>query len=155
VIRVTRAGRGEKAQQCAPAAPKSALLRVGEPSLELGALDLSAVPDIRVWVLPDGSESSALFRPGFATLAHYGYLAKTGYFVWNREKHRYRTGKRPRANEVPLFWAHNVRTNERCVAQDGETPRLGSPRSLKAAARSFAPTRSSSSEPAIGGKSGG
>lgn len=103
-----------------PEAPKSALLRVGEPNLDLGYLDLPVQPDSRVWVLPDGGKSSALFRPGFETLADYGYYAKTGYFVWNREKHRYRVGKKPRANEVPLFWAHNVRANKRCVAQDGD-----------------------------------
>jgi adenine-specific DNA-methyltransferase len=108
-----------------PAAPKSALLRVGEPRLDLGALDLPTQPDNRVWVLPDGSESSELFRPGFMTLADYGYLAKTGYFVWNREKHRYRTGQRPRANEVPLFSAHNVRANQQCVPLDGDKPRFG------------------------------
>jgi adenine-specific DNA-methyltransferase len=108
-----------------PAVPKSALLRVDEPNLDLGPLDLPAAPDKRVWVLPDGGESSALFRPGFATLTDYGYLAKTGYFVWNREKHRYRTGKKPRANEVPLFWAHNVRANQTCVPQDGDDGAIG------------------------------
>jgi adenine-specific DNA-methyltransferase len=107
-----------------PAAPKSALLRVGEPNLDLGPLDLPALEENRVWVLPDG-EGSALFRPGFATLADYGYLAKTGYFVWNREKHRYRVGKRPRANEVPLFWAHNVRANQRCIPIDGDKVGIG------------------------------
>jgi adenine-specific DNA-methyltransferase len=108
-----------------PAVPKSALLRVDEPNLDLGPLDLPAVPDKRVWVLPDGGESRALFRPGFATLADYGYLAKTGYFVWNREKHRYRTGKKPRTTEVPLFWAHNVRPNQKCVPQDGDDGAIG------------------------------
>jgi adenine-specific DNA-methyltransferase len=108
-----------------PAAPKSALLRIGAPSLDLGTLDLPTLPDSRVWVLPDGAENGALFRPGFATLADYGYLAKTGFFVWNREKHRYRTGKRPRSYEVPLFWAHNVRPNGRCVPLDGDKPGIG------------------------------
>lgn len=103
-----------------PAAPKSALLRIAEPNQDLGTLDLPAVPGRRVWVLPDGGASSALFRPGFATLSDYGYAAKTGYFVWNREQHRYRTGKKPRSNEVPLFWAHNVRANQRCVPQDAD-----------------------------------
>ena len=51
---------------------------------------------------PDGEEGVALFQPGLATLDDYGYLAKTGYFVWNREQHRYRIGKKPRPNEVPL-----------------------------------------------------
>jgi adenine-specific DNA-methyltransferase len=108
-----------------PSVPKSALLRVGEPNCDLGALDVPASPDSRIWVLPDGVESSPLFGPGLATLADYGYLAKTGYFVWNREKHRYRTGKWPRANEVPLFWAHNVRANKRCVPQDGDGSAIG------------------------------
>ena len=39
--------------------------------------------------------------------------------MWNREQHRYRIGRKPRANEVPLFWAHNVRANEKCLPQDG------------------------------------
>lgn len=108
-----------------PAAPKSTLLRIGEPDRDLGALDLPAEPDRRIWVLPDGRESSSLFRPGFATLSDYGYTAKTGYFVWNREQHRYRTGKKPRPNEVPLFWAHNVRANERCISLDGDKPGIG------------------------------
>jgi hypothetical protein len=37
-----------------------------------------------------------------ATLGDYGYLAKTGYFVWNREQHRYRIGRKPRANGAAL-----------------------------------------------------
>jgi adenine-specific DNA-methyltransferase len=108
-----------------PTVPKSTLLRVGEANLDLGAVDLPALPDGRVWVLPDGNENSALFRPGFATLADYGYLAKTGYFVWNREKHRYRTGKKPRVTEVPLFWAHNVSANKRCIPRDGDDRAIG------------------------------
>jgi adenine-specific DNA-methyltransferase len=63
-----------------PSVPKSSLLRVGERSLDLGALDLPATPDGRVWVLPHG-ESNSLFCPGFATLTDYGYLVKAGYFV--------------------------------------------------------------------------
>jgi len=107
------------------AVPKSALLRIGEPNTNLGPLDLPTELDRRVWVLPDGGENSTLFRPGFATLANYGYLIKTGYFVWNREKHRYRVGKKPRANEVPLFWAHNVQANAQCSPQDGEDHEIG------------------------------
>lgn len=108
-----------------PSVPKTSLLRIGEPNLDLGALDLPSSPDTRVWVLPDGGENDALFRPGFETLADYGYLVKTGYFVWNREKHRYRVGKAPRANEVPLFWAHNVRANQRCIPLAGDKPGIG------------------------------
>jgi adenine-specific DNA-methyltransferase len=108
-----------------PSTPKSSLLRIGEPNLDLGLIDLPAQPDKRVWVLPDVRDNNTLFRPGFETLADYGYLTKTGYFVWNREKHRYRIGKRPRANEVPLFSAHNVRANQRCEPSDDETAALG------------------------------
>jgi adenine-specific DNA-methyltransferase len=108
-----------------PSKPKSSLLRVGEPNLDLGVIDLPATPDRRVWALPDASENSSLFRPGFETLAGYGYVAKAGYFVWNREKRRYRTGRSPRTTEVPLFWAHNIRANRRCEPRDGETAELG------------------------------
>ena len=108
-----------------PSTPKSSLLRIGEPDLDLGLIDLPAQPDKRVWVLPDVKDNNTLFRPGFETLAGYGYLTKTGYFVWNREKHRYRAGQRPRASEVPLFSAHNVRANQRCEPRDDETAALG------------------------------
>jgi adenine-specific DNA-methyltransferase len=108
-----------------PSMPKSSLLRIGEPPLDLGVMDLPTTPNKRVWVLPDVSDNNALFRPGFETMSAYGYLTKTGYFVWNREKHRYRTGRRPRSNEVPLFWAHNIRANQRCEPRDDETEDLG------------------------------
>lgn len=108
-----------------PSKPKSSLLRIGEPNLDLGLIDLPSAPDRRVWVLPDASENNTIFRPGFETLADYGYLTKTGYFVWNREKHRYRTGQKPRSTEVPLFSAHNIRANRRCEPRDDETQSLG------------------------------
>jgi adenine-specific DNA-methyltransferase len=54
-----------------PAVPKTALLRVGLPDIELGTLDLPEAPDNRVWALPDGGETNSLFRPGFATLGDY------------------------------------------------------------------------------------
>ncbi len=56
--------------------------------------------------------SGSHLRPSKTALAGYGYLTKTGYFVWNREKHRYRTGQRPRASEVPLFSAHHKNPRE-------------------------------------------
>lgn len=105
--------------------PKSALLRIDEPDLHLGFIDLPARPSRRVWALPDLSDKNALFRPGFETLTDYGYITKTGYFVWNREKHRYRTGEKPRPSEVPLFSAHNVRANQRCEPRDYEIDALG------------------------------
>jgi adenine-specific DNA-methyltransferase len=54
------------------------------------------------------------------TLRDYGYVARTGYFVWNREQGRYRTGRAPRSNEVPLFWAHNVKPEAICRPYDRE-----------------------------------
>ena len=57
-------------------------------------MELPARPNDHVWALPDGGEGAALFQPGLATLGDYGYLAKTGYFVWNCEQHRYRIGSK-------------------------------------------------------------
>lgn len=107
------------------AAAKTFLLLIDEPNRDLGNLELPARPNSHVWALPDDGEGAALFQRGLATLGDYGYLAKTGYFVWNREQHRYRIGKKPRANEVPLFWAHNVRANEKCHPQDGDAGHIG------------------------------
>jgi adenine-specific DNA-methyltransferase len=98
---------------------------IDEPNRDLGTLELPAQPSTHVWALPDGEEGVALFQPGLATLGDYGYTAKTGYFVWNREQHRYRIGKKPRSNEVPLFWAHNVRANKKCLPQDGGAGNVG------------------------------
>ena len=109
----------------APAIAKTSLLLIDQPNRDLGRLELPERPNDHVWALPDGGEGAALFHPALATLGDYGYLAKTGYFVWNREQHRYRIGRRPRANEVPLFWAHNVRANENCLPQDGGPGDIG------------------------------
>jgi adenine-specific DNA-methyltransferase len=103
--------------------PQSALLLVHEHR-PLGVVELPAKPTKDVWALPDGKDRSPLFQKGLSTLADYGYLAKTGYFVWNREKHRYRTGYKPRPTEVPLFWAHNVRANKRCLPLADEDARI-------------------------------
>lgn len=108
-----------------PAVAKSSLLLIDQPNRDLGILELPARPNDHVWALPDGCEGAALFHPALATLGDYGYLAKTGYFVWNREQHRYRIGRKPRANEVPLFWAHNVRANKKCIPQDGDAGDIG------------------------------
>jgi adenine-specific DNA-methyltransferase len=108
---------------------KSSLLLIDAPNRDLGSLELPALPTGHVWALPDGDKNVPLFQAGLARLADYGYLAKTGYFVWNREQHRYRVGRKPRKGEFPLVWAHNVRANERCVPQDGHTGETGFVRS--------------------------
>jgi adenine-specific DNA-methyltransferase len=107
--------------------PQSSLLRADQTALVLGHLDVPLFPSHRVWALPDGVRNDQLFESGLETLHDYGYLTKTGYFVWNREKQRYRTGFAPRRTEVPLFWAHNVRANALCepLADRGGRDRLG------------------------------
>jgi adenine-specific DNA-methyltransferase len=89
----------------------SSLVLRNERPRNLGRIDLPLFPSERVWALPNDDQSGCLFQDGLATLADYGYLTKTGYFVWNREKSRYRSGKEIRKGEVPLFWAHNVKPN--------------------------------------------
>lgn len=97
----------------------SSLIRIDEEPRFLGYLDLPSAPTDRVWALPDGAQDDRLFHRGLSTLEDYGYIARTGYFVWNREQHRYRAGFTPRSTEVPLYWAHNVRPNATCAPQDG------------------------------------
>jgi adenine-specific DNA-methyltransferase len=115
----------------APVIAKTSLLLIDQPNRDLGRLELPERPNDHVWALPDGGQGAALFHPALATLGDYGYLAKTGYFVWNREQHRYRIGRKPRSNEVPLFWAHNVRANEKCLPQDGDAGDIGFAKILK------------------------
>ncbi|MGD9715274.1 MAG: class I SAM-dependent DNA methyltransferase [Thermomicrobiales bacterium] len=124
-----------------PAVARCSLLLVDKPPRDLGNLELPLQPDSRVWALPDSQKGGALFQPGLESLHDYGYLAKAGYFVWNREQRRYRIGRKPRWNEVPLFWAHNVRANKRCVPRDGDAGDIGFakiPKSSSAVIRSDA-----------------
>jgi adenine-specific DNA-methyltransferase len=108
-----------------PPVAKTSLLLIDQPNRDLGTLELPAQPTKHIWALPDGGKGVALFQQGLVTLGDYGYLAKTGYFVWNREQHRYRIGRKPRPTEVPLFWAHNVRANGICHPQDGDVGDIG------------------------------
>lgn len=104
----------KKGAPCSVSSPRCSLLTVDQKSIDLGVLDVPASPSGRIWALPDGDAKGEYFGDGFATLSDYGYITKTGYFVWNREQDRYRVGKKPRRNEVPLYWAHNVRANKQC-----------------------------------------
>jgi len=101
-------------------APTSSLLMIGQPNRALGNLDIPDHVTGRMWALPDEKQKEGLFQSGLETLADYGYIARAGYFVWNREQHRYRTGNKPRLTEVPLFWAHNVKANRLCIPWDGK-----------------------------------
>jgi adenine-specific DNA-methyltransferase len=100
--------------------PTSSLLMMGQSNRLLGTLDIPDHATGRIWALPDEKRKDGLFQIGLETLSDYGYIAKTGYFVWNREQHRYRTGNKPRSTEVPLFWAHNVKANRLCNPYDGK-----------------------------------
>lgn len=100
--------------------PKSLLLMMGQSNRALGTLEIPDHAQGCMWALPDEKQKEGLFQTGLETLADYGYIAKTGYFVWNREQHRYRAGTKPRSTEVPLFWAHNVKANRLCRPYDGK-----------------------------------
>jgi adenine-specific DNA-methyltransferase len=81
----------------------------------MGILDIPAFPSDRMWALPNFAGNADFFEGEWSFLHDYGYVVKAGYFVWNREQHRYRIGQVPRKNEVPLYWAHNVKAN--CVVE--------------------------------------
>lgn len=98
--------------------PTCSLLMVDQPNRNLGNLELPRRLNSAVWALPDAEQACSVFQSGFETLRDYGYVARTGYFVWNREKKRYRIGRKPRSNEVPLFWAHNVKPGVPCRPYD-------------------------------------
>lgn len=77
-------------------------------------LGLVELPDkgSRAWGLPSTSPSddSSLFPETPSNLLSYGYSVKTGYFVWNRSKARLSDRLKPRRDEVPLVWAHNIKS---------------------------------------------
>jgi len=85
---------------------------------ELGNIDIPSEPSIRPWVLPSETApdiaTNDFFSETYAKLADYGYGARAGYFVWNRQKERCREGKHPKKNEYPLVWAHCIKANEPC-----------------------------------------
>jgi adenine-specific DNA-methyltransferase len=97
------------------ATPTSSLIRTNRPAQPMGFLDIPASPSDRMWALPDTAGNSDFFDGECSFLDDYGYVVKAGYFVWNREQDRYRIGQVPRKNEVPLYWAHNIKAN--CVVE--------------------------------------
>jgi adenine-specific DNA-methyltransferase len=98
-----------------PAAPTSSLIRTHRSAQPMGTLDIPASPSDRMWALPDTAGNADFFDGECSFLDDYGYVVKAGYFVWNREQDRYRVGQVPRKNEVPLYWAHNIKAN--CVVE--------------------------------------
>lgn len=98
-----------------PVAPTSSLIRTHRSAQPLGTLDIPVSPSDRMWALPDATGNADFFDKECSSLDDYGYVVKAGYFVWNREQDRYRVGQVPRKNEVPLYWAHNIKAN--CVVE--------------------------------------
>jgi len=107
--------------------PTCSLLTGDQYHRLLGSLEIPTRPSGDIWALPDGDHDGALFQRGLEKLSDYGYVARTGYFVWNREQKRYRVGRQPHLNEVPLFWAQNVKPGVLCRPYDGdkESDRIG------------------------------
>jgi adenine-specific DNA-methyltransferase len=97
------------------APPTSSLIRTHRPAQPMGTLDIPASPSDRMWALPGIAGNADFFDAECSFLNDYGYVIKAGYFVWNREQDRYRIGQVPRKNEVPLYWAHNIKAN--CVVE--------------------------------------
>lgn len=93
------------------AVPKSSLVCTNRPAQLMGILDVPSSASDRMWALPDIAGNAGFFDAEGSSLLDYGYVIKAGYFVWNREQDRYRVGQLPRTNEVPLYWAHNIRAN--------------------------------------------
>jgi adenine-specific DNA-methyltransferase len=73
----------------------------------------------RVWPVPRTAADAALFKKATASpyrLVDYGYRARVGAFVWNRDKRRtFRTEKAARRvrpeNKFPLIWSSDISTD--------------------------------------------
>lgn len=81
----------------------------------LGALQMSPL-DGGVWALPTENQNevaeASFFDPRFANLSTYGYIARSGYFVWNRNREKLADRLFPEPDELPLIWASNIRANQ-------------------------------------------
>jgi adenine-specific DNA-methyltransferase len=62
----------------------------------------------RPWPTPEADDGVR----GGAVLSDYGAVARSGYFVWNREKKRMRSDEE--ASTFPLIWAKNVKAGVDC-----------------------------------------
>lgn len=117
---------------------------------DLGEIDVPSTPSTRPWVLPSESApdiaTNDFFSGKYAKLADYGYGARAGYFVWNRQKERSREGNRPESNEFPLIWAHCVKANEPCGLS---THRVHGQPDLMSLVRFDEPSASLISQPAV------
>jgi adenine-specific DNA-methyltransferase len=76
---------------------------------EIGTADIPDLPCEDEWSVPHGNGASLVAPASSVSLKDYGYLAKVGAFVWNREKEKLREGSEPMDGEYPLLWASSVR----------------------------------------------
>ncbi|WP_054309138.1 N-6 DNA methylase [Mesorhizobium sp. 1M-11] len=86
----------------------------GESNL-VGEIEIPSDSD-GVWILPFEKKSrflsnTSFFDRRFYTLSDYGYIVRTGYFVWNRNKEKLVSGKIPEEGEFPLIWAENIKAD--------------------------------------------
>ena len=110
-----------------PSRPRRGRIPVATVDVEgeathLGSLQLPRQVD-RHWALPSrdvgGHALRDFFDPRLTALADYGFIARTGYFVWNRSRERLRTGTAALPGEVPLLWAHCIRGGGLLDARSG------------------------------------
>ncbi len=109
----------KKADNISVHLPTSRLIFEDGTSTLLGSIDIPRIPIARPWVMPSetcqGLLTRDFFSDSFSTLEDYGYGVRAGYFVWNREKKRYREATKPKQNEIPLIWAHCIKPNKSCM----------------------------------------
>jgi adenine-specific DNA-methyltransferase len=80
-----------------------------------GVLQMSPLED-GVWALPNsdggGGPELSFFDSRFADLSAYGYTARSGYFVWNRNQDKLADRELAAPGELPLVWAKNVKADQ-------------------------------------------
>ncbi len=93
------------------------MIKTSGRTSELGTIGLP-LSGTRAWTLPARGNTGLgeeLYNPSLSTLADYGYEVRSGYFVWNRSKDRLSDRLSALPGEVPLVWAHNVKSGQRIV----------------------------------------
>lgn len=76
---------------------------------EIGTAVIPDPPCGDEWSVPHGNGASLVAPANSVWLKDYGYRAKVGAFVWNREKEKLREGSEPVGGEYPLLWASAIR----------------------------------------------
>jgi adenine-specific DNA-methyltransferase len=96
-----------------PGQPTASVVSSDGTTHMLGSLDVPVAGE-RPWALPSqlGAGPVTLFDQDSASLASYGYRAKSGYFVWNRSRHLLFDRASPNGGELPLIWAQNIRPGQ-------------------------------------------